>query len=459
MKNKKKNIKSRLIVLVCFIVILPVAWILVVRLEGEKPSITVELPSPSMGKTQELTLSVSDARSGVRRIWIGLVKDGKEVVLFEKDLPFSGLIRGGIIHQESFKIVIEPVKIGITDGKAILRMVARDYSWRRWLQGNIAYLEKDVIIDTRPPEVGILSRAHNVSQGGAGLVIYRVSEKCPKSGVFVGKNFFPGYPGYFKDDNILIAFFALDYKQGPGTKIFVNATDFAGNSSRSGLPHYIKGKVFKKDLLEISDRFLNWKMPEFDVDTSPDSKTPLVDKFLKVNNEVRQDNYKQILSIVGNTDKKLYWKGTFLRLPKSARKAGFADHRRYRYKGHIIDRQIHMGVDLASVAHSPVSASNTGKVAFAETMGIFGKTVIIDHGFGLFSMYSHLSDLNVKKQQMVSKGKIIGRTGTTGLAGGDHLHFGMLVHNTFVNPVEWWDASWIKNNISGKINTVTSNNR
>ena len=459
MKSNKKNIKSRLIVLVCFIVILPVAWILVVRLEGEKPSITLELPSPSIGKTQELTLSVSDAKSGVRRIWIGLVKDGKEVVLFEKDLPFAGLIRGGIIHKESFKIVIEPVKIGITDGKAILRMVARDYSWRRWLHGNTAYLEKNVMIDTRPPEVGILSRAHNVSQGGAGLVIYRVSETCPKSGVFAGENFFPGYPGYFKDNNILIAFFALDYKQGPGTKIFVNATDFAGNSSRAGFPYYIKRKVFKKDLIEISDRFLNWKMPEFDVDISPDSKTPLVDKFLKVNCEVRKDNYNQLLSIVGNTDKKLYWKGTFLRLPKSARKASFADHRRYKYKGHIIDRQIHMGVDLASVAHSPVSASNAGKVAFAEYMGIYGKTVVIDHGFGLFSMYSHLSDFNVKKGQIVSKGEIIGRTGTTGLAGGDHLHFGMLVHNTFINPVEWWDASWIKNNISGKINTVNSNNR
>lgn len=458
-KTKKKSMRSRLIVLVCLIVILPVAWILVVRLEGEKPSITLELPSPFLGKTQELSLSVSDSKSGVRSIWIGLIKDGKEVDLFKKDLPFAGLISGGIIHQETFKILIEPRKMGITDGKAILRMVARDYSWRGWLQGNTTYLEKDVMIDTKPCEVDIISRAHNVNQGGAGLVIYRVSETCPKSGVFVGENFFQGYSGYFKDNNMLMAFFALDYKQGPGTKIFVNAIDFAGNSTRAGFPYFIKRKIFKKDLIEISDRFLNWKMPEFDVDVSPDSKTPLLDKFLKVNRGFRKDNYNQLLSIVGNTDKKLYWKGTFLRLPKSARKAGFADHRRYRYKGQIIDRQIHMGVDLASVAHSPVSASNTGKVAFAGYMGIYGKTVIIDHGFGLFSMYSHLSSFAVKKEQMVSKGEIIGRTGTTGLAGGDHLHFGMLVHNTFINPVEWWDASWIKNNISGKINTVKSNNR
>ena len=458
MRTNKKNIKSRLIILVCFIVVLPVAWILVVRLEGEKPSITLELPSPSLGKTQELSLSVSDAKSGVRRIWIGLIKDGKEVDLYKKDLPFAGLIRGGIVHQESFKILVEPVKIGITDGKAILRMVARDYSWRGWLQGNITYLEKDVIIDTHAPEIGILSKAHNVNQGGAGLVIFRVSEACPKSGVFVGENFFPGYSGVFKDNNILIAFFALDCEQGPGTKIFVTATDFAGNSSRAGFPHYIKRKVFKKDVLEISDRFLTWKMPEFDVDISPDSQTPLMDKFLKVNRQVRIDNFQKILNIVQSTDKKLYWKGVFLRLPNSARRAGFADHRIYKYNGHIIDRQTHMGIDLASVAQSPVSASNTGKVVFAEGLGIYGKTVIIDHGFGLFSMYSHLSSFTVKKDQMVSKGEIIGRTGVTGLAGGDHLHFGMLVHNTFVNPVEWWDASWIKNNILDKIETVSSNN-
>jgi len=459
LKTKKKNIKSRLIVLICFIVILPVVWILVVRLEGEKPSITLELPSVSIGKTQEFSFSVSDAKSGVRRIWIGLIKDGKEVVLFKKDLPFAGLIRGGIIHQESFKIMIEPVKIGITDGKAILRMVARDYSWRKWFHGNTTYLEKDVMIDTKPPEVDILSRAHNVNQGGSGLVIYRLSETCTKSGVYVGNDFFPGYSGYFKDSNILMAFFALDYKQSPGVKIFVNATDFGGNNSKAGFQYYIKKRIFKKVSLEISDRFLNWKMPEFDVDISPDSKAPMVDKFLKINRELRKDNNGQILKLVEKTDKKLYWDGIFLRLPNSARKASFADHRRYKYKGHVIDRQVHLGIDLASIAHSPIPASNKGKVVFVGHIGIYGKTIIIDHGFGFFSIYAHLSAFDVKMGKIVSKGEIIGHTGSTGLAGGDHLHFGMLVNKTFVNPIEWWDASWIKNNISDKINRVKTNNR
>ena len=141
-------------------------------------------------------------------------------------------------------------------------------------------------------------------------------------------------------------------------------------------------------------------------------------------------------------------------MPGAANRAGFADHRKYKYHGEIIDNQVHLGVDLASVAHSPVPASNKGKVVLVESIGIYGKTVIIDHGFGLFSMYAHLSSMSVNEGQVVLKGQNIGETGMTGLAGGDHLHFSMIVNKTFVNPVEWWDASWIKNNISSKINEL-----
>lgn len=458
MKTKKKKLRSWLVALVCFFVMLPVAWVLVVKLEGEKPSVMLELPSQSIGKLQSISVVVSDAKSGVRSIWIGLIKDRKETVLIQKDFKDAGLLAGGEIHEASYKIDIEPKKMGISDGKAILRIVARDFSWRGLWHGNKTYIEKIVEIDNRPPDVDILTRFHNVSQGGSGLVIYKLSESCSKSGVYVGENFFPGHSGNFKDSKILMAFFALSFKQGTGTEIFVKATDFAGNSARAGLPHHFKKRIFKNDLIEISDRFLNRKMPEFDVEISQGSKASLIDKFLKVNREFRQDGYMEIVELAEKIEKDIYWDGAFLRLPKSERSAGFADHRKYNYKGRVIDRQVHLGVDLASVAQSPVPASNKGKIVFAGGLGIYGKTVIIDHGFGLFSTYSHLSRYDVNEGQMVSKGEIIGRTGSTGLAGGDHLHFGMFVHNTFVNPVEWWDADWINNNISDKIDAVKSIN-
>ena len=146
--------------------------------------------------------------------------------------------------------------------------------------------------------------------------------------------------------------------------------------------------------------------------------------------------------------------GIFLRLANSKRMAGFADHRTYLYQGKKIDEQTHLGIDLAAYSRDKVTAANHGKVVFTDSLGIYGQTVIIDHGFGLFSMYSHLSRIDVQPDQIVAKNEPIGLTGNTGMAGGDHLHFGMLVHDTFVNPVEWWDASWIKNNITSKIKDI-----
>jgi murein DD-endopeptidase MepM/ murein hydrolase activator NlpD len=253
-----------------------------------------------------------------------------------------------------------------------------------------------------------------------------------------------------------MAFFALNFRQGRDTTMFISAVDPAGNRSRAGFPYYIRKKSFRKDILNITDRFLNWKMPEFDAYTESVPNTSPLEKFLKVNRGLRQENYMTIIEVADKTDSRIYWDGAFLRLPKSARQAGFADHRVYRYQGRIVDRQVHLGVDLASIERSPVPASNRGKVVFAERLGIYGKTIILDHGFGLFSMYSHLSSFSVQPEHIVSKGEPIGYTGMTGLAGGDHLHFGVFIHDTFVDPIEWWDASWIENNISSKIMTVKS---
>ncbi|MFC1816784.1 M23 family metallopeptidase [Thermodesulfobacteriota bacterium] len=456
MKIKDIKLKTGLIILFSAVIIGPVAWLLLVRLEGGKPSIILEPVPISLGASQELTITAADIKSGLRNVWVGLLKDGKDFILFKKNYPAPGITGSPKVLKESFKILIEPKKLGITDGKAILRMAAGDYSWRNWLHGNRIYIEKDVIIDTRPPRIKLLTRSHNIAQGGAGLIIYSLSEPCPQSGIYMGDNFFPGYSGHFSDKKIHMAFVGLNYTQKPGLQIYIEAVDAAGNSAKAGFSHYIRKRSFKRDAIVISDSFLNWKMPEFDIDVSNDAKISLIDKFLKVNRDFRQASYMQIVKQAEKTEKTLLWNGKFLRLPNSARKASFADHRAYKYKDRLIDRQVHLGMDLASVAHSPVPAANSGKVAFVGDISIYGITVIIDHGFGLFSMYSHLNSTEVVRGDVIQKGKIIGQTGTTGLAGGDHLHFGILIHNTFVNPVEWWDAVWIKNNIINKIKSVES---
>jgi murein DD-endopeptidase MepM/ murein hydrolase activator NlpD len=293
-----------------------------------------------------------------------------------------------------------------------------------------------------------------VNQGGAGLIIYRTSEACPRTGVNVGDNFFPGYSGISKDAQIFIAFFALRYDQGPGTKLSLAATDQAGNNSQVGFYYHIRRKTFRKDKINISDGFLNRKLPEFPSVIAQKAGSPPVDMFLAINRDMRKADYQKIVGLVQKTDNQIHWQGRFARLPKSATRSGFADQRTYTYKGKVIDHQVHLGVDLASLARSPVPAANSGIVVFADNLGIYGKTVFVDHGFNLFSAYSHLSSIAVSVGDRLTKGQKIGQTGKSGLAGGDHLHYGMLVYNTFVNPVEWWDSKWIINNVTSKLESV-----
>ena len=438
------------------ILFLPVLWLLLVRLEGQKPEIILEQASPFIGKSHDFSISIADPKSGLRKIWVAMIQNGKEVILAEQDFPSAGIFSGGEIKSKSLNIPFEPQKHKFSDGKAILRLAVWDYSWRGWWHGNQVYIEKNLTIDTQPPEIEMISTVHNLSQGGTGLVIYRTSEDCHLTGVQVGDNFFPAHAGYYKDPRIRLAFIGLGYQQGPGTQIWIKAVDQAQNSAKAGVKHYIRKKVFKKDNIRISDRFLSSKVPEFENTIALDSGGSLVDKFLKINRDLRKVNYEKISELAQTTVTTRHWKGKFLRMPGAANQAGFADHRTYTYNDKIIDRQVHLGMDLASVTHSPVPAANSGVIAFSGLLGIYGKTVLIDHGFGLFSMYAHLNSSDVSKGQEVSKGDILGHTGSTGLAGGDHLHFSILVHNTFVNPIEWWDATWIKNNILSKIEAVQS---
>ncbi|MDA3918266.1 MAG: M23 family metallopeptidase [Deltaproteobacteria bacterium] len=453
---------KKAIFLILFLAILiPVIWIFIYKYEGEKPVVDINLPSLYLKKSYEISLSVEDKKTGLRDIRVSIQQKEKEKILLKKQYEtygFSEIFSGAKTVKDSFTIPVRSWQYGMTDGEATIRIKVSDYSWRGWNSGNILNIEKKVIIDSKPPKVDVLTKRHNIEKGGTGLIIYELFEEDIKSGVKAGDDFFPGHSGLFDNKNIYTAFFALNDTQGPGTKLVVIAEDAAGNITKRGFYHYIRDTKFKTDILNISDSFLNRKMPEFDVGEKTGSfqnkKNPLLEKFLYINKHVRKNNVEQILQVSQKSENQKLWDGRFLRLRGSARRSGFADRRIYKYKGREIDRAVHLGIDLASTANASIKAANSGRVILTQLVGIFGNSVIIDHGLGLCSLYSHLSQISVNSGDMVEKGDEIGFTGFTGLAGGDHLHFSMIVHNVFVNPVEWWDKTWIKNNITSKIDYV-----
>ncbi len=453
--------KKFFLLVVCAGILVPLAWLLIYKYEGTAPQVDVEMPSLYLKEGYELSLNITDTRTGLRDVRVSLVQQQSEKILLEKSYPsifVLNIFSGEKTLEERFLIPLEARKYGMNDGEAIIRIQVSDQAWRGWNKGNISVVEKKVIIDSEPPQIQVLTQRHNVERGGSGLVIYRLFEEDVKSGIMVGERFFPGHSGMFDRKDIFAAFFALDHTQGPGTRMWVTAEDMAGNVAKRGFHHYIRDHDFRSDVLTISDQFLEFKMPDFTLGEKEalfaSAANPLLEKFLVINTTLRKANVEKVLQVPADTKNQMLWQGRFARMPGSATRSGFGDRRTYKYNGKEIGNSIHMGIDLASTAHAGVGAANTGRVIMAEAVGIFGNTVIIDHGFGLASLYSHLSSMIVSSGDMVQKGDIIGNTGLTGLAGGDHLHFSMIVHNVFVNPLEWWDPNWIKNNVTSKIEEI-----
>ena len=125
--------------------------------------------------------------------------------------------------------------------------------------------------------------------------------------------------------------------------------------------------------------------------------------------------------------------------------------RNYIYQGKKIDQQVHLGYDLAVTQHVGVEASNDGKVVYAAPLGIYGNCIVVDHGYGLQTIYGHLSQIDVHEGDMVKQGQVMGKSGMTGMAGGDHIHFAMQLDGVQIDPKEWWDRHWIKDHIAKRV--------
>ena len=401
------------------------------------PQVTVSPDRPATGSKREFTVTASDPGSGIKAVKISVLQAQKETTIIQKTLEPSP-------HEAVEKFNLD--QAGLREGQFDLVVVVTDKSVFNFGAGNTTRITKTMTLDNRAPVISVLSQAHHIKQGGACGVVYQVNKDVERSGVIVGEHFFPGYR---LDSGNYACIFAFPWNMDItkfSPKLY--AEDAAGNERSITFRYNAKPTKFKHDSINVGDDFLQSKMPQFEA-MYPDLKDP-VQLYIKVNKDLRKENVARLYEFARKTSPKMLWEGTFLRLPNAAPRAGFGDGRSYMYKNQKIDEQTHLGVDLASLENAQIPASNSGKVIFAGFFGIYGNAVIIDHGWGLQTIYSHMSQISVKEGDEVKKGAIIGNTGATGLAAGDHLHFGITLHGIEMQPIEWWDPHWIKDNITSK---------
>ena len=416
--------------------------------EFEKPTLVLDREIRFLGGKVDLPLRAADGKSGLRSLVITLAQGDKTSILLEKNFPRQAWFGKAGPPSISEKVNIDAQKAGLKEGSAELTVTVRDFSLAGWLQGNRTEIRLPVTMDSKPPKVTLLQAQRHIRPGGAGVAVYTISEPPGRHGVQIDNTFFPGFPG--PRENTFVTYFALPWDAKQPAALRVVAADEAGNEASLPLAVAFQKADEKHDSITVSEGFLAKKIPEFE-EHYPDMQGSMVDKYLHINRAVRDENARLIAKTCADTDPKQLWSDRFFRMPGSGR-AGFADQRTYLYNGQAIDQQTHLGVDIASTERAEIRAANRGKVVFAGYLGIYGNMVIIDHGQGIASLYSHLSSIETTVGTLVDKNQPIARSGATGMAGGDHLHFSMLVHGIFVTPTEWWDQHWIDVNIKSALN-------
>jgi murein DD-endopeptidase MepM/ murein hydrolase activator NlpD len=422
------------------------------------PNIEILQPTKGVGQTGEMVVEVGATREQLQQLDVWLEQGGNKTLLFGLTESTSGA---------QLSLVEDRVRVTRNIGKRdfpdlaagnarIVVSTARPVLFG--LRSVTSTAKHDFEVHLAPPQISVQSLHHFINHGGSEMVVYRVSEAAV-SGVRVGDKEYVGYPAAGAgiagaSPDLYVAFFALLWNQDTKTPIDLFARDDYGNESHASFDYRVIQKKFRNSRIEIDDRFLGKVVPAI-LQNTPDLQvqdpSDLVGAFLRINRDLRQQNNTTIANLAHQSSSQILWQGPFKQLMNSAVEAGFADQRTYVYRGKEIDQQVHLGFDLASLSNAPVHAANRGRVVFAGWLGIYGNCVILDHGMRLQSLYAHLSSIGVNVGDSIEADQSLGRSGATGMAAGDHLHFTMLLNGNSVTPIDWWSSQWVQDRIVRKL--------
>jgi len=423
------------------------------------PSIEITKPQKFVGTSTPVEVRVTTPQGKLTKLYLVFEQNGKQTPLFALDKAATNEKGALTLKAESRT---QPAPNGAAPPAVLTMTIGRDnvpdlksgagrivVTAERPVLFGLRHARSsathDVQVRLERPQIAVISTKHYINLGGSEMIVYRATPADVDSGVMVGDIRYPGYPAsgvkiegvHITDPAVKVAFFALRWDQNVNTPMYAFAQDEAGNSARAEFDHLTFPKAFKRSTIPIDDKFIGRTIPWiYENSTEVKSTGDQLQDFLQANSKLRQINATKIASYSQQSAPELLWGGVvFHPFVNNAVEAAFADHRTYVYGGKEVDQQTHLGFDLSRVVNSPVVAANRGKVLHAGPLGIYGNAIILDHGMGVQSLYGHLSSIGVKVGEMVEKEQEMGKSGQTGLAGGDHLHFTMLVSGQMVNPI------------------------
>jgi murein DD-endopeptidase MepM/ murein hydrolase activator NlpD len=431
-------------VIAIILVVVVAAFVASPLLFPARPVVQVLPPVTTLGQSTPIAVHVSSKR-GVHDVKAYVEQNGGQFPIWEmtqtsKEPETNWGFTTGVKSVPKLR-----------DGKAILVVEATSNG----LFKKTGRSQQELTVVTQPPSITADSDQHYLYRGMADLATMTIAGHWTEAGVRVGDQKFRawpmpgGKPGYF-------SLYAFSWNMPEGTKPVAFAANGTGNDASSPLVVQFPKKEqpkYTQHELQLDDKFIEKVVNELD----PNGSGDMVARFVKINNEMRKANNKSLSDLRTKTADHFMWSQTFLRQPGSKAEATFADQRKYIYKGKQIDAQVHLGYDLAVTQHVGVQASNDGVVIYAAPLGIYGNCIVVDHGYGLQTIYGHLSQIQVKEGDPVKRGQVMGLSGMTGMAGGDHIHFTMQVDGVQIDPKSFWDPHWIKDHIAKRVDLAGFN--
>jgi len=425
------------------------------RAEGGAPTIDAPgaLTVGAGGLDVEITLA--DAGSGLRSVRATIRQAGEDSELVDEVYPGS-LLSGAASAEptRTQRFNIDPKALELIDGEAVLTIVASDWSWRGSFRGNASEVAIPVTIDRKKPRVQVLTGLSYIKRGGADAVEYTVSETPVRDGVQVGDEFFRGFP-HPNMPGRRFALFAIPATAPEQVSIRVIAEDAAGNIGSGRWSVVLLERALPEASVSLPQRFLDVTVRDLAEAHNLAGEDPQA-TFRHINTVMRSENEAKIRELTADTSPTPLWEGAFDQLTNSQVTSRFAEQRSYFAGGVKNSEAVHYGYDLASTSMAAVNAANHGRVVYAGDLGIYGNCVLLDHGMGLSTLYGHLSQIDVNVGDEVRKGDTLGLSGATGLAGGDHLHFAVQVGGTYVDPLEWWDRSWVRKHVEVRLESSSA---
>ena len=421
---------------------------------GPAPTIEILTDAKAIGPSTPVLVRARAGGRGLAGLRLELEQKGKVVIVARREHrpPAAWRFLAEPTRQDEFRADVGHKALsGLVEGDATLRVVAERAS--TWLVSPAPVVrELRLAVRLTPPTLAVLSSQHYVMQGGSGVVVYRVGPSAAHDFVTAGDWRFPGSPLPGGGSSDRVALFGVPWDVTDASTLRVVAEDDAGNAASVAFVDRFARHPPASDRITLDDTFLGKVVPEIREHTQDFAeKGSLLDDYLEINRELRARNAAELRELGLRSAASFLWSEPFLPLRNGKVMSAFADQRTYVYAGREVDRQTHLGFDLASTAKTEVPAANRGVVVLARYFGIYGNAVLVDHGLGLQTLSAHLSSIDVKQGQTVERGALLGHTGATGLAGGDHLHFTTLVHGLPVNPIEWWDGKWIEERVKAKL--------